>query len=163
MGVLAAQADGRGADYRHEPPQVASGPRARIRRHRHHRRARRRRASARIRRAHRAASAPIRCSNASARRNRCNRRSLQPVPAAIIGYVGVPHGGPSTASRLFFAQSNLLGWPCPGAAVACILMDLAQRFARINPGKVFDLELLDRRCRCTATRPWTSAAPSRCC
>ena len=63
------QADGRGADHRDEPARAAAEARARVRRDRHRDRARRR-----GRRAHqgadRRASAPTRCSSASARRSR---------------------------------------------------------------------------------------------
>ena len=58
-------------------------------------------------------------------------------PGGSIGYVGVPHG-----QQLFFAQKSLLGGPAPVRRFLPDLMDLVLE-RRINPGKVFDLELAD--------------------
>lgn len=61
-------------------------------------------------------------------------------PGGSIGYVGVPHGVSLNGQRLFFAQSNLLGGPAPVRRFLPHLMDLVLQ-RRIDPGKVFDLEL----------------------
>ncbi len=61
-------------------------------------------------------------------------------PGAMIGYVGVPHGVAFDGQQLFFAQRGLMGGPAP---VRRFLPDLIDRVLerKINPGKVFDLEL----------------------
>ena len=61
-------------------------------------------------------------------------------PGGSIGFVGVPHGVELDGQFLFFSQKNLLGGPAP---VRRFLPDLIDRVLtrRINPGKVFDLEL----------------------
>lgn len=61
-------------------------------------------------------------------------------PGGHIGYVGVPHGVTFDGQRLFFAQSSLLGGPAPVRRFLPHLMDLVLS-RKINPGKVFDLEL----------------------
>ena len=63
-------------------------------------------------------------------------------PGGSIGYVGVPHGVEFDGQQLFFAQKSLLGGPAPMRRFPPDLMDLVLE-RRINPGKVFDLELAD--------------------
>lgn len=63
-------------------------------------------------------------------------------PGGSIGYVGVPHGVEFDGQQLFFAQKSLLGGPAPVRRFLPDLMDLVLE-RRINPGKVFDLELAD--------------------
>jgi threonine dehydrogenase-like Zn-dependent dehydrogenase len=61
-------------------------------------------------------------------------------PGAMIGYVGVPHGVQFDGQELFFAQRGLMGGPAPVRRFLPYLMDLVLE-RRINPGKVFDLQL----------------------
>lgn len=61
-------------------------------------------------------------------------------PGSMIGYVGVPHGVEFDGQQLFFAQKGLLGGPAPVRRFLPDLMDLVLQ-RKINPGKVFDLEL----------------------
>ncbi len=61
-------------------------------------------------------------------------------PGSMIGYVGVPHGVEFDGQTLFFSQKGLLGGPAPVRRFLPHLMDLVLT-RRINPGKVFDLEL----------------------
>lgn len=61
-------------------------------------------------------------------------------PAGKIGYVGVPHGVEFDGQQLFFSQRGLMGGPAPVRRFLPHLMDLVLE-RRINPGKVFDLEL----------------------
>ena len=61
-------------------------------------------------------------------------------PGAMIGYVGVPHGVEFDGQQLFFSQRGLLGGPAPVRRFLPHLMKLVQD-RKINPGKVFDLEL----------------------
>jgi threonine dehydrogenase-like Zn-dependent dehydrogenase len=61
-------------------------------------------------------------------------------PGSMIGYVGVPHGVEFDGQELFFSQKGLLGGPAPVRRFLPHLMDLVLE-RRINPGKVFDLEL----------------------
>ncbi len=61
-------------------------------------------------------------------------------PGSMIGYVGVPHGVEFDGQRLFFAQKGLMGGPAPVRRFLPQLMDLVLD-RKINPGKVFDLEL----------------------
>ena len=61
-------------------------------------------------------------------------------PGAMIGYVGVPHGVQFDSQELFFAQRGLMGGPAPVRRFLPDLMDLVLE-RRINPGKVFDLQL----------------------
>ncbi|TAL93171.1 MAG: IMP dehydrogenase [Paraburkholderia sp.] len=61
-------------------------------------------------------------------------------PGGSVGYVGVPHGVSLEGERLFFGQRRLLGGPAPVRRFLPQLIDrVLQR--KINPGKVFDLEL----------------------
>lgn len=57
-----------------------------------------------------------------------------------VGYVGVSHGVELPGQELFFSQVHLHGGPAP---VRAYLPDLIERIMdrRIQPGKVFDLEL----------------------
>jgi threonine dehydrogenase-like Zn-dependent dehydrogenase len=61
-------------------------------------------------------------------------------PGGHVGYVGVSHGVELPGEELFFAEVHLLGGPAP---VRRFLPDLIQLIwdRKINPGKVFDLEL----------------------
>lgn len=61
-------------------------------------------------------------------------------PGGSIGYVGVPHGVSLDGQMLFFAQKNLLGGPAPVRRFLPHLIDLIMS-RKINPGKVFDLEV----------------------
>ena len=61
-------------------------------------------------------------------------------PGSMIGYVGVPHGVQFDGQQLFFAQVGMLGGPAPVRRFLPHLLDLVLS-RRINPGKVFDLEL----------------------
>ncbi len=61
-------------------------------------------------------------------------------PGAMIGYVGVPHGVQFDGQELFFAQRGLMGGPALVRRFLPDLMDLVLE-RRINPGKVFDLQL----------------------
>ena len=61
-------------------------------------------------------------------------------PGGTIGYVGVPHGVSLEGERLFFGQKRMLGGPAPVRRFLPDLMDRVFR-GRIEPGKVFDLEL----------------------
>ncbi|WP_233842589.1 zinc-dependent alcohol dehydrogenase family protein [Dyella sp. 2HG41-7] len=61
-------------------------------------------------------------------------------PGSMIGYVGVPHGVEFDGQQLFFAQKGMLGGPAPVRRFLPHLMDLVLS-NKINPGKVFDLEL----------------------
>lgn len=61
-------------------------------------------------------------------------------PGSMIGYVGVPHGVEFDGQELFFSQRGLLGGPAPVRRFLPHLMDLVLE-RKINPGKVFDLEL----------------------
>ncbi|MER7774958.1 zinc-dependent alcohol dehydrogenase family protein [Streptomyces sp. NPDC096191] len=61
-------------------------------------------------------------------------------PGGNVGFVGVPHGVQIDGQELFFSHVALRGGPAP---VRAFLPDLIERVltGRINPGKVFDLEL----------------------
>ena len=61
-------------------------------------------------------------------------------PGGSIGYVGVPHGVTFDGQTLFFHQKNMLGGPAPVRRFLPELMDLVLS-RKIDPGKVFDLEL----------------------
>ncbi|MBE9605770.1 zinc-dependent alcohol dehydrogenase family protein [Acetobacteraceae bacterium H6797] len=61
-------------------------------------------------------------------------------PGAMIGYVGVPHGVELDGQSLFFSQTGMLGGPAPVRRFLPHLMELVLE-RKINPGKVFDLEL----------------------
>ena len=61
-------------------------------------------------------------------------------PGSMIGYVGVPHGVEFDGQQLFFSQKGLMGGPAPVRRFLPHLMDLVLD-RKINPGKVFDLEL----------------------
>ncbi len=61
-------------------------------------------------------------------------------PGSMIGYVGVPHGVQFDGQQLFFSQRGLMGGPAPVRRFLPHLMDLVLEH-KINPGKVFDLEL----------------------
>ncbi|WP_105384968.1 zinc-dependent alcohol dehydrogenase family protein [Neorhizobium alkalisoli] len=61
-------------------------------------------------------------------------------PGGHIGFVGVPHGVQLDGQNLFFAQKSLMGGPAPVRRFLPYLMDLVLT-RKINPGKVFDLEV----------------------
>jgi threonine dehydrogenase-like Zn-dependent dehydrogenase len=61
-------------------------------------------------------------------------------PGSMIGYVGVPHGVQFDGQQLFFTQVGMLGGPAPVRRFLPHLLDLVLD-RKINPGKVFDLEL----------------------
>ncbi|MFD1625316.1 zinc-dependent alcohol dehydrogenase family protein [Azospirillum griseum] len=61
-------------------------------------------------------------------------------PGAMVGYVGVPHGVRLDGQTLFFSQTGLMGGPAPVRRFLPHLIDLVLS-RKINPGKVFDLEL----------------------
>jgi threonine dehydrogenase-like Zn-dependent dehydrogenase len=61
-------------------------------------------------------------------------------PGSMIGYVGVPHGVQFDGQQLFFSQIGMFGGPAPVRRFLPHLMDLVLE-SKINPGKVFDLEL----------------------
>jgi threonine dehydrogenase-like Zn-dependent dehydrogenase len=61
-------------------------------------------------------------------------------PGSMIGYIGVPHGVEFDGQQLFFSQVGMLGGPAPVRRFLPHLMDLVLT-RKINPGKVFDLEL----------------------
>src|SRR5437764_4429209 len=86
---------------------------------------------------------------------RCTRKG------GYVSFVGVPHGVELNGEALFFSHVHLHGGPGPVRRYLPTLIDLVGN-GKINPGKVFDLELPWRRLP-RATAPWTNAAPSRCC
>jgi threonine dehydrogenase-like Zn-dependent dehydrogenase len=57
-----------------------------------------------------------------------------------VGYVGVSHGVELPGEKLFFAEIHLLGGPAPVRRFLPELVDLICK-RKIDPGKVFDLEL----------------------
>jgi threonine dehydrogenase-like Zn-dependent dehydrogenase len=61
-------------------------------------------------------------------------------PGGNVGFVGVPHGVKIDGQELFFSHVALRGGPAP---VRAFLPGLIERVldGRINPGKVFDLQL----------------------
>jgi threonine dehydrogenase-like Zn-dependent dehydrogenase len=61
-------------------------------------------------------------------------------PGGFVGFVGVPHGVELSGQELFYAHVGLHGGPAP---VRRFLPDLIKLVwtGKINPGKVFDLEL----------------------
>ncbi len=65
---------------------------------------------------------------------RCTR------PGGHVGYVGVAHEVQLPGLELFFAEVHLLGGPAPVRRFLPDLIDLILQ-RKINPGKVFDLEL----------------------
>jgi threonine dehydrogenase-like Zn-dependent dehydrogenase len=65
-------------------------------------------------------------------------------PGGHIGYVGVAHGVELPGQELFYAEVHLLGGPAPVRRFLPELLGLIWN-RRIDPGRVFDLELpLDR-------------------
>lgn len=61
-------------------------------------------------------------------------------PGGAVGYVGVSHGVELPGAELFFAEILLHGGPAPVRRFLPELVDLIWN-QRIDPGKVFDLEL----------------------
>ena len=82
-------------------------------------------------------------------------------PGGMVGYVGVPNGGPELPVRpLFSSNVGVNGGVAPVRNyVEELLQDVWS--GAIDPGRVFDLELpLDARSP-RPTRRWMSGAPSR--
>ncbi len=65
---------------------------------------------------------------------RCTRKG------GYTSYVGVPHGVELNGEGLFFSHVHLHGGPAPVRRYLPTLIDLVWN-GKINPGKVFDLEL----------------------
>ena len=61
-------------------------------------------------------------------------------PGGHVGYVGVSHGVALPGLELFFAEVHLLGGPAPVRRFLPELIELVCQ-QKIDPGKVFDLEL----------------------
>jgi threonine dehydrogenase-like Zn-dependent dehydrogenase len=61
-------------------------------------------------------------------------------PGGHVGYVGVAHGVELPGEELFFSHVNLHGGPAPVRQYLPELIDLIIN-RKIEPGKVFDLEL----------------------
>jgi threonine dehydrogenase-like Zn-dependent dehydrogenase len=61
-------------------------------------------------------------------------------PGGFVGYVGVPHGIELEGRDLFSRHAHLMGGPAPVRQYLPHLIDLVWR-RKIEPGKVFDLEL----------------------
>ncbi len=61
-------------------------------------------------------------------------------PGGSVSYVGVPHGVELEGTELFYRHVHLHGGPAPVRRYLPHLIQLVQN-GRINPGKVFDLEL----------------------
>jgi len=61
-------------------------------------------------------------------------------PGGFVSYVGVPHGVNLEGAKLFFSHVHLHGGPAPVRRYLPKLIDLVLS-GKINPGKVFDLEL----------------------
>jgi threonine dehydrogenase-like Zn-dependent dehydrogenase len=57
-----------------------------------------------------------------------------------MSFVGVPHGVSFDGTELFLAQVHLHGGPAPVRRYLPMLIDLILS-GKIDPGKVFDLEL----------------------
>jgi threonine dehydrogenase-like Zn-dependent dehydrogenase len=65
-------------------------------------------------------------------------------PGGHVGFVGVAHGVSIDGMELFWSLAHLHGGPAPVRRFLPELIELIWN-RRINPGKVFDLELpLDR-------------------
>jgi threonine dehydrogenase-like Zn-dependent dehydrogenase len=80
-------------------------------------------------------------------------------PGGHVGYVGVAHDVQLPGEELFFSHVHLHGGPAPVRRFLPELMNLILN-RRIDPGKVFDLELRWTRPP-TATGPWTPRRRSR--
>ena len=61
-------------------------------------------------------------------------------PGGFVSFVGVPHGVALDGAELFYRHVHLHGGPAPVRRYLPHLIELVQN-GRINPGKVFDLEL----------------------
>jgi threonine dehydrogenase-like Zn-dependent dehydrogenase len=61
-------------------------------------------------------------------------------PGGSVGYMGVPHEMNLDGAQLFFTHVHLHGGPAPVRRYLPHLIDLVLD-GKINPGKVFDLEL----------------------
>ncbi|MFD7872857.1 zinc-dependent alcohol dehydrogenase family protein [Streptomyces sp. NPDC059766] len=74
-----------------------------------------------------------------------NEQSMQQAlkstrPGGNVGFVGVPHGVSLDGEQLFYSHVGVRGGPAPVRDYLPHLIDLVLS-GRINPGKVFDLEL----------------------
>ena len=74
-----------------------------------------------------------------------NEQSMQQAlastrPGGNVGFVGVPHGVSLDGEQLFFSHVGVRGGPAPVREYLPHLIDLVLA-GRIDPGKVFDLEL----------------------
>jgi threonine dehydrogenase-like Zn-dependent dehydrogenase len=61
-------------------------------------------------------------------------------PGGFVSYVGVPHSVELAGDELFYSHVHLHGGPAPVRRYMPELITLV-RNGRINPGRVFDLEL----------------------
>jgi threonine dehydrogenase-like Zn-dependent dehydrogenase len=61
-------------------------------------------------------------------------------PGGYVGYVGVSHGVELSGEGMFFSHVHLHGGPAPVRRFLPLLIDLIWS-RKIDPGKVFDLEL----------------------
>lgn len=61
-------------------------------------------------------------------------------PGGHVSYVGVPHGVEWKGEQLFYTHVHLHGGPAPVRRYLPKLIDLVLN-EKINPGKVFDLDL----------------------
>jgi len=61
-------------------------------------------------------------------------------PGGYVGYVGVAHDVKLDGTELFYSEIHLHGGPAPVRRFLPDLLDLIWN-RRIDPGKVFDLEL----------------------
>lgn len=61
-------------------------------------------------------------------------------PGSTVGFVGVPHGVEIKGENLFFTHVGLMGGPAPVRRFLPQLVDLIMT-RKINPGRVFDLEI----------------------
>ncbi|MGW2169501.1 zinc-dependent alcohol dehydrogenase family protein [Streptomyces sp. NPDC001705] len=74
-----------------------------------------------------------------------NEQSMQQAlnstrPGGNVGFVGVPHGVALDGEQLFYSHVGVRGGPAPVREYLPDLIDMVLS-GRINPGKVFDLEL----------------------
>jgi threonine dehydrogenase-like Zn-dependent dehydrogenase len=61
-------------------------------------------------------------------------------PGGFLSYVGVPHGVELDGQQLFYSHVHLHGGPAPVRRYLPQLVELVWT-GKIEPGKVFDLEL----------------------
>jgi len=82
-------------------------------------------------------------------------------PGGHVGYVGVAHDVQLPGEELFFSHVHLHGGPAPVRRFLPELIDLIGN-QQIDPARCSTSAFHSTRLP-TATRPWTSAAPSRSC